>query len=53
MTDKTPGTALATTDETIPALARPRLPYHPAIEERFGVDRGTWKVLTDNIFPTA
>jgi phage recombination protein Bet len=34
-------------------LAGPRLPYHPAIEERFGIDRATWKVLTDVLFPAA
>lgn len=31
----------------------PRLPFHPAIEERFGVNRGGWKVLTDAVFPAA
>lgn len=30
-----------------------RLPYHPAIEERFGVDKGQWKVLVEAIFPAA
>src|SRR5882724_2448573 len=30
-----------------------RLPYHPAIEERFGLDKGTWKVLVEAIFPAA
>lgn len=30
-----------------------RLPYHDAIEQRFGVDRGQWRVLTDAIFPAA
>jgi phage recombination protein Bet len=31
----------------------PRLPYHPAIEERFGINIGAWKVLVDSIFPAA
>lgn len=31
----------------------PRLPYHAKIEERFGVDRGAWTVLTEAIFPAA
>lgn len=31
----------------------PRLPFHPAVEERFGVDRGQWKVLVEAIFPAA
>jgi phage recombination protein Bet len=31
----------------------PRLPYHPAVEEQFGVDKGQWKVLVEAIFPAA
>jgi phage recombination protein Bet len=31
----------------------PRLPWHPAVEDRFGVDRGGWKVLVEAIFPNA
>jgi phage recombination protein Bet len=31
----------------------PRLPHHPAVQERFGVDKGQWKVLVEAIFPTA
>lgn len=31
----------------------PRLPYHPAVADRFGIDRGGWKVLTEAIFPAA
>ncbi len=31
----------------------PRLPYHPLIEERFGVDKASWKALVESIFPTA
>lgn len=34
-------------------LSGPRLPYHPLIEERFGIDRGTWKFLTDVLYPSA
>lgn len=30
-----------------------RLPYHTAIGDRFDVDKGQWKVLTDAIFPAA
>lgn len=30
-----------------------RLPYHPAIEDRFQVDKGQWKVLVEAIFPSA
>lgn len=35
------------------AIAAPRLPYHPAIQERFGVDKAGWKVLCESIFPSA
>ena len=35
------------------AIQGPRLPYHPAVEERFGVDQGSWRVLTDAVFPAA
>lgn len=31
------------------AIQGPRLPYHPAVEERFGVDQGSWRVLTDAV----
>ncbi|ALJ08267.1 phage recombination protein Bet [Brevundimonas sp. DS20] len=31
----------------------PRLPYHPAVAERFGVDQTAWRVLTDAVFPAA
>lgn len=34
-------------------LAGPRLPYHPALEARYGIDRGTWKVLCEVLFPAA
>jgi phage recombination protein Bet len=30
-----------------------RLPYHPAFEERFGVNLGAWKVLVEAIWPAA
>ena len=41
-----PQTAVAT-------IAPARLPYHPAIEERFGVDRSQWKALCESVFPNA
>lgn len=31
----------------------PRLPYHPEIEARFGVDKASWKALVEAIFPNA
>lgn len=39
--------------EQLPTIAGPRLPYHPAIEERFGIDRSAWKALVEAIFPVA
>lgn len=35
------------------AIQGPRLPYHKALNEKFGVDIGTWKVLTESIYPNA
>lgn len=34
-------------------FAPPRLPFHPAIEERFGIDKGAWKALVEAVFPGA
>src|SRR5215472_11409532 len=31
----------------------PRLPWAPAIEERFGVDRSSWKALVEAVYPLA
>lgn len=39
--------------ETLPAIAGPRLPYHPLIKERFNIDRASWKALVEAIFPNA
>lgn len=39
--------------EMVPHLSPPRLPYHPAVQERFGVDRASWKALVEAIFPNA
>jgi phage recombination protein Bet len=41
-----PGTEVAT-------FQQPRLPWHPAIQDRFGVDRASWKALVEAIFPAA
>lgn len=41
-----PQTAVAT-------VAPPRLPYHPAIQERFGIDQSEWRALVESTFPTA
>lgn len=37
----------------LPAITAPRLPYHPALEERFGVDINQWRALVDAVFPLA
>lgn len=37
----------------VAVIAPPRLPYHDAIESRFGVDRSQWKALCESVFPNA
>lgn len=39
--------------QQVAVLHPPRLPYHPLIEERFGVDKASWKALTEAIYPNA
>lgn len=39
--------------QNLPAISAPRLPYHPAIEDRYGVDKSSWKALVEAIFPNA
>ena len=34
-------------------LKPPRLPYHDAVQERFGIDRAGWKALVEAIYPNA
>lgn len=36
-----------------PAIAAPRLPYHPAVQERFGIGLTEWRALVDAVFPLA
>jgi phage recombination protein Bet len=43
----------AASNEVVAVFHKPRLPWHPAIEQRFGVDRGQWKVLVEAVFPAA
>ena len=50
--DKSRAQAPKQTDQ-LPAIGGPRLPFHPAIEERFGVDRASWKALVEAVFPNA
>ena len=37
----------------LPAIAAPRLPYHPAIQERFGIDMASWRALVEAVYPNA
>lgn len=39
--------------EALPAIAPERLPYHPSVQERFGIDRASWRALVEAVFPTA
>lgn len=34
-------------------VSPPRLPYHPALKERFDIDIQIWRALTDAIYPAA
>lgn len=38
---------------SLPAIREPRLPYHPAVEQRFGIDVSSWRALVESIFPGA
>jgi phage recombination protein Bet len=38
---------------SVPTIQGPRLPYHPAIEEKFGIDKSGWRALVEAIFPGA
>jgi len=39
--------------EAMPDIAPERLPYHPSVNERFGIDRASWRALVEAVFPTA
>lgn len=39
--------------EQDPTLAKPRIPYHSAVLERFGIDRSDWNTLVNVVFPAA
>jgi len=38
---------------SVPAVAQPRLPYHPGLKERFGIGQSEWRALVESTFPTA
>lgn len=44
---------MATGSVKVPALAPARLPYHPAVQERFGIDQASWRALTESLYPAA
>jgi phage recombination protein Bet len=37
----------------VAVFSQPRIPFHPLIEERFGVDRAGWRALIDAVWPAA
>lgn len=43
----------ATSKGEVAVFQPARLPYHDTIQERFGVDKGQWKVLVEAIYPAA
>jgi len=42
-----------TTKQQLPAIQQTRLPYHPGIKERFGIDQTEWRALVESTFPSA
>lgn len=42
-----------TSGTEVAKVAPARLPYHPAIQDRFGIDQASWRALTDAVFPSA
>lgn len=46
-----PATSSARTE--VGRIRGPRLPYHPIIGEKFGVDVSQWKALTESLYPLA
>lgn len=37
----------------VAVIQPPRLPFHPAVEERFGIGKSEWKALVEAVFPNA
>lgn len=48
-----PATKMDATGQEVAVFQKPRLPWHPAIEDQFGVDKGRWKALVEAVFPAA
>ncbi len=53
MTATHPQLAAPRSAENLPVFAPERLPWHPAVGERFGIDRASWRALVEAVFPTA
>jgi phage recombination protein Bet len=47
------GQDIAPPQQQVAVFQPPRLPYHKAIEERFGVDPSLWKALVEAVYPSA
>ena len=47
------GADIAPTKGEVAIFAPPRLPYHDAFKERFGVERMQWKALVEACYPNA
>lgn len=41
------------TRKSVAIFHAPRIPFHPAIEQKFGIDQGGWRVLIDSVWPGA
>ncbi len=50
--ERAEGSAAAPRSNT-PMIAPPRLPYHPALQERLGVGINEWRALVDAVYPLA
>jgi phage recombination protein Bet len=40
-------------NERLPIIASARIPYHPIVQERYGIAPESWRALTDAVFPSA
>ena len=40
-------------ESKVPALAPPRLPWHPMIRELYGIEQASWKALVEAVWPQA
>ena len=46
-------TEIVNSKGAVTPFAAPRLPYHDAVEKRFGIDKSGWKTLVEAIWPNA